>query len=112
MTLRELLLKVDEARFHDCPLFHELKSVRPEYGAGRAIEVSCADSSLRVTNVHVGSPGDIVASRIVVRSDSQITDEQLLDAILEEMSQVGFSEADSDEFWDDMMDLRKARVVR
>ena len=32
--------------------------------------------------------------------------------ILKEMANKGFTEADSDEFWDDMMDLRKAKNIR
>ena len=42
----------------------------------------------------------------------QITKVQLLDAILKELSNEGFTEADSDDFWDDMMDLRKAKNIR
>ena len=35
-----------------------------------------------------------------------------LDAILKEMSHEGFTETDADDFWDDMMDLRKAKNTR
>ena len=36
----------------------------------------------------------------------------ILDAILNEMSHEGFTETDADDFWDDMMDLRKAKNIR
>ena len=44
--------------------------------------------------------------------DLQVTKMQLLDAILNEMSHEGFTETDADDFWDDMMDLRKAKNIR
>jgi len=68
--------------------------------------------ALLAKNVHVGSLGDIVAYPIDVAPDLQVTKMQLLDAILKEMSQEGFTEADADDFWDDMMDLRKAKNIR
>ena len=45
-------------------------------------------------------------------ADLQVTKMQLLDAILKEMSHDGFTEIDADDFWDDMMDLRKAKNIR
>ena len=47
-----------------------------------------------------------------VAPDLQVTKMQLLDAILNEMSHEGFTETDADDFWDDMMDLRKAKNIR
>ena len=38
--------------------------------------------------------------------------EQVQDAILKEMSHEGFTETAADDFWDDMMDLRKAKNIR
>jgi hypothetical protein len=55
---------------------------------------------------------DIVACPIDVAPDLQVTKMQLLDAILKEMSHEGFTDADADDFWDDMMDLRKAKNIR
>ena len=66
-------------------------------------------AALLAKNVHVGSLGDIVACPIDVAPDLQVTKMQLLDAILKEMSHEGFTETDADDFWDDMMDLRKAK---
>ena len=56
--------------------------------------------------------GDIVACPIDVDADLQLTKMQLLDAILKEMSHEGFTETDADDFWDDMMDLRRAKNIR
>lgn len=71
-----------------------------------------ANGEIAVSNVHVGSLGDIVASSINVAPDLQVTKMQLLDAVLKEMSHEGFTETDADDFWDDMMDLRKAKNIR
>ena len=68
--------------------------------------------ALLAKNVHVGSLGDIVACPIDVAPDLQVTKMQLLDAILKEMSHEGFTETDADDFWDDMMDLRKTKNIR
>ncbi len=70
------------------------------------------DGELAVSNVHIGSLGDIVAARINITPELQLTKKQLLDAILKEMSHQGFTETDADDFWDDMMDLRKAKNIR
>ena len=67
---------------------------------------------IAVSNVHIGSLGDIVACPVDVAPDLQVTKMQLLDAILKEMSHEGFTETDADDFWDDMMDLRKAKNIR
>jgi len=56
--------------------------------------------------------GDILACPIDVDADLQVTKMQLLDAILKEMSHEGFTETAADDFWDDMMDLRKAKNIR
>ncbi len=62
----------------------------------------------------------MTAFREMRRRRQQLSDEesigiletQLLDAILKEMSNEGFTDADADDFWDDMMDLRKAKNIR
>ena len=93
MTLRELLQSVDAEAYASVPLFD-------------------LNGEIAVSNVHVGSLGDIVACPIDVAPDLQVTKMQLLDAILKEMSHEGFTETDADDFWDDMMDLRKAKNIR
>ena len=112
MTLRELLQSVDAEAYASIPLYDELLKTKPEYGSDNRIEVKVLNGEIAVSNVHVGSLGDIVASPIDVATDLQVTKMQLLDAILKEMSYEGFTETDADDFWDDMMDLRKAKNIR
>ena len=112
MTLRELILSVDAGDFADCQLFQELLKVKPEYGSGRTIEVKLMDGRMAVTNVHVGSPGDILTYRIVVAPELKISKNQLLDAILREMSADGFTDAEQSSFWTEMTNLQKAKIVR
>ena len=112
MTLRELLQSVDAEAYDSIPLYKELLNTKPEYGSGNRIEVKVPNGEIAVSNVHVGSLGDIVACPIDVAPDLQVTKMQLLDAILKEMSHEGFTETDADDFWDDMMDLRKAKNIR
>ena len=112
MTLRELLQSVDAEAYTGIPLYDELLNTKPEYGSGNRIEVNLVNGEMAVSNVHVGSLGDIVACPIDVAPDLQVTKMQLLDAILKEMSHEGFTETDADDFWDDMMDLRKAKNIR
>ena len=112
MTLRELLLSVDSEEYSNIPLYQTLLKVKPEYGSNTRIVVKQKDGELTVSNTHVGSLGDIIAYPIDVDPGLQVTKVQLLDAILKEMSNEGFTEADSDDFWDDMMDLRKAKNIR
>ena len=112
MTLRELLLSVDSEEYSNVPLYQTLMKVKPEYGLNTRIAVRLKDGELTASNTHVGSIGDIVVYPIDVDPGLQVTKVQLLDAILKEMSNEGFTEADSDDFWDDMMDLRKAKNIR
>ena len=112
MTLRELLQSVDAEAYVSVPLFEELLKTKPEYGSSNRIKVKVLNGEIAVSNVHVGSLGDIVACPIDVAPDLQVTKMQLLDAILNEMSHEGFTETDVDDFWDDMMDLRKAKNIR
>ena len=112
MTLRELLQSVDAEAYTGIPLYDELLKTKPEYGSSNRILVKVLNGEIAVSNVHVGSLGDIVACPIDVAPDLQVTKMQLLDAILNEMSHEGFTETDADDFWDDMMDLRKAKNIR
>ena len=56
--------------------------------------------------------GDIITYPIDVDPDLNISKVQLLDAILHELSSNGFSDSEESDFWDDMMDLRKAKIIR
>ncbi len=82
MTLRDLLQAVDAEDYASNPLFQELLNTKPEYGSNIRIEVKQKDGELVVSNVHVGSYGDIVAARINITPELQLTKTQLLDAIL------------------------------
>ena len=112
MTLRELLQSVDAEAYASIPLYEELLKTKPKYGSDNRILVKVLNGEIAVSNVHVGSLGDIVACPIDVAPDLQVTKMQLLDAIIKEMSHEGFTETDADDFWDDMMDLRKAKNIR
>ena len=112
MTLRELLLSVDAEQYADSQLYQELSKVRPEYGSSRSIEVKLVDGNIVVTNVHVGSHGDIITYRIDVDPELKISKTQLLDAILREMSTEGFNETDLSDFWTEMTNLQKAKIIR
>ena len=63
-------------------------------------------------NVHVGSLDDIVTYPIDIDSDLNISKVQLLDAILHELSNDGFSDSDESAFWDDFDNLQKAKIIR
>lgn len=112
MTLRELVLSVDAEQYVDSPLFQRLRSIKPEYGANRHIEVRLLKGEIIVTNVHVGSLGDVLTYQIDVAPDLMVTKMQLLDAILKEMSSDGFSDSEQSDFWNDMDDLQKAKIIR
>ena len=65
-----------------------------------------------VYNVHIGSLGDIVTYHIDVDPDLQVTKIQLLDAILAEMTSQNYGEEEQSEFWNDMTNLQKAKIIR
>ena len=112
MTLRELILSVNAEEYADYPLYQELLKVKPEYGSSRHIEVKMVNGEVAVYNVHIGSLGDIVTYPIDVDPDLQVTKIQLLDAILTEMTSQNFDEAEQSEFWNDMTNLQKAKIIR
>ena len=112
MTLRNLLLSVNPEQYADSQLYQELLKVKPEYGSNRSIEVKLVDGNIIVTNVHVGSHGDIITYRIDVDPELKISKTQLLDAILREMSTEGFNETDQSDFWTEMTNLQKAKIIR
>ena len=70
------------------------------------------NGEVAVYNVHIGSLGDIVAYPIDVDPDLQVTKIQLLDAILAEMTSQNYDEAEQSEFWNDMTNLQKAKIIR
>jgi len=112
MTLRELLLSVDAERYADSQLYQELLKVKPEYGSNRSIEVKLMEGKIVVTNVHVGSFGDIITYRIDVDPELKVSKIQLLDAILKEMSSEGFNEMEQSDFWTEMTNLQKSKIIR
>ena len=112
MTLRELVLSVDPEQYKDSVLYQELRKTMPEYGSNRHVQVKLVNGEIVITNVHVGSLGDIVTYPIDIEPDLNISNEQLLDAILHELSNDGFSDSDESAFWDDFDNLQKAKIVR
>ena len=112
MTLKELLSSVSADEYTDYPLYQELLKVKPEYGSSRHIEVKMKNGKVAVYNVHVGSLGDIVTYPIDVDPDLQVTKIQLLDAILAEMTSQNYDEVEQSDFWNDMTNLQKAKIIR
>ena len=112
MTLRQLIQSVSPNDFQDNALFRQLKDTKPEYGANIHIKVHKNGDTINVTNVHVGSLGNNVASPIDVDEGLHLGDRELLKAILDEMSNEGFTDADAEVFWNDMTDLQKTKIVR
>lgn len=112
MTLRELINSVDSELYGANPVYQELSKTKPEYGALKRINVNGMDGKIAVTNVHVGSLGDIITYPIEVAPGLELSNVQLLNAILRELSNCGFSDSDELDFWNDFDNLQKAKVVR
>ena len=112
MTLRELIKSVDSEQYSDSALYKELRDTKPEYDANRRIRVKLVNGKVTITNVHVGSLGDILTYQIDVAPDLQVTKMQLLDEILKEMASNTFSDEEQAEFWDDFDNLQKAKIIR
>jgi len=112
MTLRELIQSVDSEQYSESPLYQKLCETKPEYGSNRHIQVKLVDGDIAITNVHVGSMGDIITYPIEVDPDLNISKVQLLDAILHELSSNGFSESEATDFWSDFDNLQKAKIIR
>lgn len=112
MTLKELIKNVDKEAFTNNALYQQILAVRPEFGSCRTIHITQCDETLVVTNVHLGSLGDIVAYPIDVEEGICISNDDLLCAILGEMSRNGFSDTDNTDFWNGMTDLQKAKLLR
>ena len=112
MTLRELINSVDSEQYSESALYQRLCDTKPEYGSNRRIEVKLVNGEVTVTNVHVGSLGDILTYPIDVEPDLNISKVQLLDAIINELSSDGFTDSDESAFWDDFDNLQKAKIIR
>ena len=112
MTLRELIKSVDSEQYSDSALYKKLRDTKPEYDANRRIRVKLVNGKVAITNVHVGSLGDILTYQIDVAPDLQVTKMQLLDEILKEMTSNTFSDEEQAEFWDDFDNLQKAKIIR
>ena len=112
MTLRELINSVDSEQYSDNLLYQKLRDTKPEYGFSRHIQVKVVDGNVAITNLHVGSLGDILAYPIDIDPDLNISKIQLMDAILKELSADGFSESEESDFWSDFDNLQKAKIVR
>lgn len=112
MTLRELIISVDSEQYSDNKLYQELRDTKPEYGSSRRIQVKVVDGNIAITNLHVGSLGDILVYPIDIDPDLNISKIQLMDAILKELSADGFSESEESDFWSDFDNLQKAKIVR
>ena len=110
MTLRELINSVDSQQYSDSALYQKLRETKPEYGANRRIQVKLVNGEVAITNVHVGSLGDILTYQIDVAPDLQVTKMQLLDEILKEVASNTFSDEEQAEFWDDFDNLQKATM--
>ena len=112
MTLRELINSVDSEQYSDNQLYQKLCEIKPEYGSSKHIQVKVVDGEIAITNLHVGSLGDILTYPIDVAPDLNISKIQLMDAILQERSKGGFSEDEESAFWDDFDNLQKAKIIR
>ena len=112
MTLRELILSVDSEQYSESPLYQKLRETKPEYGSNKRIQVKLVDGEIAITNVHVGSMGDIITYPIDVDPDLKISKVQLLDAILHELSSNGFSDSEASDFWSNFDNLQKAKIIR
>ena len=76
------------------------------------VPAKMVNGEVAVYNVHIGSLGDIVTYPIDVDPDLQVTKIQLLDAILAEMTSQHDDEAEQTEFWNDLTNLQKAKIIR
>ena len=112
MTLRELIQSVDSEQYSESQLYQKLCKTKPEYGSNRRIQVKLVDGEIAITNIHVGSMGDIITYPIDVDPDLNISKVQLLDAILHELSSNGFSDSEASDFWSDFDNLQKAKIIR
>lgn len=112
MTLRELTYSVDSDQYSESPLFQQLTQTKPEYGTNHHIQVTETDGNIIVTGVHVGSLGDILTYSIDVDPNLKVSKTQLLDAILKELENDGFTAPEQEDFWSNFDNLQKAKIIR
>ena len=124
MTLRDLINSVDSEQYSNrsatkgdaClsknTLYQKLREIKPEYGSSKHIQVKVVDGEIAITNLHVGSLGDILSFPIDVDPDLNISKIQLMDAILKELSSDGFTESEASDFWSDFDNMQKAKIIR
>lgn len=74
-------------------------------------QVKVVDGEIAITNLHVGSLGDILTFPIDVDPDLNMSKIQLMDAIMKELSADGFTESDASDFWSDFDNLQKAHIL-
>lgn len=110
LTLRTLICSADVEKYKSHPLFLQLSETKPEFGSSQRIVVRKRDGNITVSNVHIGSLGDILTYPIDIEGELQLADSQLLDAILSEMMRSNDS-YDAD-FWNEMTNLQKAKILR
>ena len=90
----------------------QLRAVKPEYSSNRRIEVKLTEGNVSVLNAHVGSLADIVTYPIDISPDLNISKVQLLDAILKEIASGGYDDSEQTDFWNEMTNLQKAKIIR
>lgn len=112
MTLRQLACLVDKKIFENHPIYQQIITAKPEFGSGREIFIKNGKEGISVSNVHIGSIGDIITYNIAIEQGVDISNDQLLYAIIKEMSRNGFNESDSQEFWNEMDNLQRAKLLR
>ncbi len=112
MTLRELIHSVEPEQYSTSPLYQLLCQTKPEYGSNKRIQVRKVNGELVITNTHVGSIGDIITYPIDIEAGLHLSEAQLLDAILQELSSNGFSDADESDFWNEMTNQQNAKIIR
>lgn len=112
MTLKDLIQSANTEQYSESPLFMQLSQTKPEYGANRHIQVAESDGNIIVSGVHVGSLGDIITYSIDVDPNLNISKTQLLDAILKELENDGFTAPEQENFWDNFDNLQKTKIIR
>ncbi len=112
MTLRELIHSVDAEQYSESPLYQLLCQTKPEYGSNKRIQVRKVNGELAITNTHVGAIGDILTYPIDIEPGLHLSNVQMLDAILQEMTSNGFSDSDESDFWNEMTNLQNAKIIR
>ena len=55
---------MDSEQYSDSPLYQKLCETKPEYGSDRRIQVKLVEGEIAITNVHVGSMGDIITYQV------------------------------------------------